>query len=158
MTASCFWQSWWGVEKLNHTTDTSVFRCERDTYIYAVIKSVCTCTRAGLPVLSPYHHHLCHRCQPVCRGKRRKRLLTNDKQTDPSDKIRERRTTATKIDWQRVYNNASGLCEPINHAILGDLSRFLSCRGGHCNFVDAVIGWSSQLVTRIIVALHKKRG
>ena len=74
--------------------------------------------------------------------KEEKKLVTTDKQTDLNDKTREKRTTATKIYWQRVHNNASGLCQSINHTPLRDFSRRLLCRGGRRYLVDVITGWS----------------
>ena len=148
VTVFCSWSSWWRVEKLNHTPNMSVFLCERENLcLPSDIKCLYTrlwlshpCRPAGVvpspsSLLSPL---------PTCiQREKKKRLITKEKQTDSSDKTRERKTTATKIDWQHVYNNASGLCQSINPTLLGNLSRPLLCRGGSCNLVVVVIGWSS---------------
>ena len=89
-----------------------VSRCEHGAYIYAVMWVVCTLACGCMPT---------SRCRLLtiisavtstklyAGEKKERKLITNDKWTEVADKTRKRNTTTTKIDWPRIYNNASDL-------------------------------------------------
>ena len=81
-----------------------------ESCLYTRLRLAHPCRSAGVvfspsPPLSPL---------PTCmqRKKKRKKIITNGKWIEVTDKTRERKTTTTKIDWPRVYNNASDLEPP----------------------------------------------